>query len=185
MNTQTLTVILIGSLIFAYPRGLAAQPPEYTVCEVLARLPELDGKIIRVRGIAGARPRAGYLRASHCDLKLTTEELVWPNEISLAGAPVALRKPEFEPDESSRKQLYAVLTDRAPRTSPFSTSVVEVPVVIEGQLEYRMSVAINGNRQRVLGGLGPVGQFPAQLIIKSVPVIEMDKRVEFPQTPHR
>ena len=182
---QLLTVVLLGALVITFPRVIAAEPPEYTVCAVLARLPELDGKIIRVRGIAGARSRASYLRSSDCDLKLRTEELVWPNEINLTGAGGALRKPEFEPDRPSLNRLYAVLRDQTPRASPYSTSVVEVPVVIEGQVACRMIIAINGNRQLVLGGLGPAGQFPAQLVIKSVVFIDSDKRVEFPQTPRR
>jgi hypothetical protein len=178
----------VAVAIFAVARS-AGQPPvskverAYSVCEVLADLAALNGKVISVRGTVIGGGHGASLTA-RCSAPLIVKRFTWPNAIWLelprSGKP-------FEPERSALERADAAVR-RFRRREGDEIVMTYVGMLQTDDLATRTFVDREGKPAGL--GFGHLNFAPAQPIIKTARDVEVrrrsarDKEVPPPNTGH-
>lgn len=160
--TLFIVIILMADLSRATPARLRT----VTVCEVLKGLNSYNGKMVAVRGEWVVGEEHNFLRAGDCSQKLITSGYVWPNAIHLVypPSPQAQTPVGFRLDERAMRRVNRAIEKQAKEHGAGSVWITFV-----GKLETpeSLQVADYGGGRLVPNGLGHLGGFPAQLIVRT------------------
>lgn len=171
---QAVIIILIELLVTAalYGQAEEKQPAPLSVCELIARRIEYNGRLVTVRDEKKPGGHGPFLIASSdCRYKLVTRGVEWPNVIHLTYPENRSRIEEdhadFQVDWKSIRRAEDV-----ERRSGFNRETDHIFETYVGRfvtypdLENRVNpVRLGGSKL----GFGPVGlDAPAQLLIKSI-----------------
>jgi len=167
--TRTLLFFLAA---IAFPASTADRAPRLSLCDLIARRSEYNGRMVAVRGRVAAGGHGPYLVApGACSYELVTRGVVWPNIINVvfpdnrspdvsAHAPFTLDRGALQAlDDYFRNAHYQDGLDVAVAT--YVGYFVTYP-----DLDKRVSPGVPGALRL---GFGPAGMgAPAQLVIKSI-----------------
>jgi hypothetical protein len=157
-------------------RLVLAETP-ISVCELLERRVELNGRLVTVRGEVRSGPHGGWLTASSdCRYQLASKASPWPNYIWIM---FPLNQTPYEEFHASFKVDFKSVrrAENKVRKLGFNDETDQLIETYVGRfvtypdLESRVNPPSLGGSKL---GFGPVGlDAPAQLIIKSVADVEV------------
>jgi hypothetical protein len=152
------------------PRGSS-----FSVCDVLANRIEYNERIVEVRGIVKGGHGAWLVASSDCHYQLTTRGVHWPNIIYLVypdnHSKIESYHADFEADWKSIRK--AERHERAMASNVDTDLIVRTYVGLFRTYEDLGSRVNPGIPGALRLGFGPLGEAPAQLVIKSVKDVQV------------
>jgi len=179
MRLVLLAIALIPILAADAQIGKTAEPPipTFTVCEILSRRMEYDGKLVRIRARLGATDEGVWFEGDDCPGILTIDGHVWPSMISLEVASSEMGEythdhpVNFASDYGSEQKLRPKLR-RIGRKVPEECVIWTYTGLFETRDIYPKVTYAKAPPKYI--GFGHLGAAPAQLIFMTADDVNVD-----------
>jgi hypothetical protein len=165
--------LVVMTAISAVPQSLTS----VKVCDLFGDLEKWNGTFIRATGDIETGQEGGpWLSGRGCSSRIEVKGIVFPNIIQLANpkTPVGLaHHVGFEWDERNRGEFWGSLERADPKSEHVHGTIV-------GLFETRSPITdlvkfTTVHPEGLLLGFGPGGPAPAQLIVKSITGLSIEK----------
>jgi hypothetical protein len=157
----TLTAVVLMTFAFTDGATNAGKPVPLSVCELIENRAQYNGRVVAVRGEVKGGAQGPWLQAAGCPYRLFTKGVEWPDKIYLT----------YPLNQSEIDWASVVRAGEALKHSSFNSkadSIIETYVgtfVTYDDLGSRVTPYSPGAARF---GFGPLGDAPAQLLIRSV-----------------
>jgi hypothetical protein len=133
----------------------------YTVCELLAKPEQFNGKLLKVRGIVEGGMEGAWLKSDDCPNRFHIGENSLPNAISLSYQSEHGTAPP-------RNAVHIKQIEQQIRGKQRKTSVLILTYtgIFETRTDWK--IVTSGNGEKHLWGFGHLNAFPAQLVVADI-----------------
>jgi hypothetical protein len=130
----------------------------FSVCELLMKMNEMDGKLISVRGVMESSEHALFLSDPSCPKPLRLRGQEYPALLYLTapGSPYVRKKTSFTFDYRSHADALSRQKGR------------QKWVLVTGRIDAFPFGEYNRNGSQIALGFGPENGFPCQIVMKDV-----------------
>jgi len=160
-------LILAGAL----PAGAENAERIYTVCEVLSRPGQFNGKLLKVRGIVEGGMEGSWLKSDECPERFYVGGNSLPNAVSLSyQSEYGIAPP--------RNTVHIELVQRQIQGKVRKTNVLIMTYTGIFETRTAWKVVTSGTGENHLWGFGHLNAFPAQLVVTDIddPQVVVKKR---------
>lgn len=149
-------------------------PNTLSVCEVLSRLPELDGQLLAVRGVLTITDEGAWLSGRGCDTVLVHHGYRWSTSLWLNGSGKPAKEPSGDIDmDANSLSLFGELLKT--RYGNSTEVVVTYLGIVETHKDLDRRVVRRKRDGSLMGlGFGHLAGAPAQLWVRSVSLKDID-----------